>query len=223
MPLDAHTTLIACAGIQPELNALREKGYSFLVHYLGQGLHRTPGKMSGLIQEALDAMPPTDQRVVLGYGLCSMGILGVRARAQLIIPRQHDCISFYLQPDQLPVEAALRHHTYYLTPGWLRARKDPLTIVEEVYTPRVGREKAVWAMNRELRHYRFFVFVNTQVCDPRPLRRRTMENAEFFGKEYREVQSGLDYFKKLVTGPYTEPDFILLEPGEVLGQSAWGL
>jgi len=180
--------------------------------------------MAGIVQEALDAVPLVVERVILGYGLCSKGILGLASRGRsLVIPRQHDCVSFYLQSFPEADGANLRTHTYYLTPGWLTLRKDPLTTVEEIYSPRVGREKAVWAMNRELQHYQCFAFVDTGVCDPEPLRKRTMENAEFFGKEYREIRTALDYFRRLVTGPHSEPEFILLKPGEVLESSAWGL
>jgi len=70
---------------------------------------------------------------VLGYGLCSNGILGVQARGQdLIIPRCHDCISFFMgSPEAYRKDFDAHPGTYYLIPGWLSERKDPLGIIED--------------------------------------------------------------------------------------------
>ena len=65
--------------------------------YLPQGLHRTPGKMPAAIQEVVDVLPADTDTVILGYGLCSNGVVGVTARqAALVIPKVHDCIAVLL-------------------------------------------------------------------------------------------------------------------------------
>jgi hypothetical protein len=51
------------------------------------------------------------------------------------------------------------------------------------------------------------------------LRHRAMENASFFNKEYEEIKSSLDYFRRLLWGPRTRDNFILLESGETIEQS----
>jgi len=57
------------------------------IRYLDQGLHRTPNKMAALVQEQIDEAAHYAKRVVLGYGLCSNGIVGVEARRQgLLVP-----------------------------------------------------------------------------------------------------------------------------------------
>jgi hypothetical protein len=111
-----------------------------------------------------------------------------------------------------------RPGTYYLTPGWVAEKKDPLGIVEDDYAPRLGRETAEWAMHEELKHYSHITLINTGIGDLPALRARAMENARFFKKEYDEIQGSLEYFKKLLRGPYGEKDFLFIEPGQTITQ-----
>ncbi|MCB2194181.1 MAG: DUF1638 domain-containing protein, partial [Deltaproteobacteria bacterium] len=111
-----------------------------------------------------------------------------------------------------------RPGTYYLTPGWIIEKKDPLSIVEEDYMQRFDRETSVWVMEEELRHYTHIVLINTGVGDVKKPRERAMENARFFKKQYEEIQGNLDYFRKLVEGPYTDRDFFSLRPCQAVTQ-----
>ena len=57
--------------------------------YLEQALHRTPDKLLLRVQEKIDQVARSASRIVLGYGLCAKGVVGVTARAsELIIPRR---------------------------------------------------------------------------------------------------------------------------------------
>ena len=63
------------------------------------------------------------------------------------------------------------------------------------------------------------VLIDTGVADIAPLRKRALENARFFGMAFEEIEGkNLDYFVKLIKGPYDEKDFILLKPGQVVTQ-----
>jgi hypothetical protein len=218
---DERVVLIACRVMEPELEGLRKDRRHVEIRYLEQSLHRTPQKMAGRVQSLIDEVADTAGRIVLGYGLCSNGILGVRAHQQeLIIPRCHDCISFFLgSPEAYRKDFDAHPGTYYLTPGWLAERKDPLGIIEDDYVQRVGREMAVWAMKEELKHYRRIALINTGVADIEPLRKRARENADFFNMNYEEIEEiSLEYFVKLLDGPYTEAEFLRLKPGEAVTQ-----
>jgi hypothetical protein len=213
----ARVVLVACRVMEPELEGLRKDRNNVEVLYLEQSLHRTPQKMAGRVQDLIDQVSERADRIVLGYGLCSNGILGVQARKQdLLIPRCHDCISFFLgSPEAYQKDFDAHPGTYYLTPGWIAERKDPLGIIEDDYVRRVGREAAVWAMKEELKHYTRIALINTGVADIEPLRARARENAEFFNMAYEEIEGiSLEYFVKLMDGPYPETEFVRLKPGE---------
>ncbi|MFW6334737.1 MAG: DUF1638 domain-containing protein [Desulfosalsimonas sp.] len=210
--------VIACRVMEQELEAARCRGgdESIEIRYLDQNLHRTPEKMPQLIQAEIDKAAEYAERIVLGYGLCSNGVVGIRARNQRVfIPRAHDCITLLLGSRQAYFEAFKnRAGTYYLTPGWVAEEKDPLGMVEHEYGPKLGREEAEWGIREELKHYSHLVLIDTGTGDIESLRRRARANAEFLAKNYEEVKGSFSYLEKILFGPWNREDFVCLEPGE---------
>ena len=219
----ARRVVIACRVMEPELTSVLSEGGAGddvpEIIYLDQVLHRTPGKLLSLVQEKIDEAAQTASRIVLGYGLCSNGVVGVTARQQgLIIPRCHDCIGLFLgSPARYQEIFHSKPGTYYLTPGWLAEKKDPLGIIEE-QVPKYGRETARWVVEEELKHYTHIALINTGVEDIAPLRARAMENATALNKQYEEIPGSLDYFRELLFGPYSEEKFLRLRLGESFTQ-----
>jgi hypothetical protein len=213
--------VIACRVMEPELNQVIAEGNDDEVEiaYLDQSLHRTPTKLLDLLQAQVDRVADRASRIVLGYGLCSNGVVGVTARQQgLIIPRCHDCIALFLgSPAAYQEIFSQKPGTYYLTPGWIAEKKDPLGILAE-NMERFDRETAEWVMEEELKHYTHIALINTGVEDMAPLRERAMENAAVLRKQYTEIPGSLDYFRELVRGPYGEDKFLHLRPGEKFTQ-----
>ena len=216
----ADTVIVACRVMEPELECIRGQNPKVEIRYLDQGLHRTPNKMASLVQEQIDEATHYARQVVLGYGLCSNGIVGVAARKQvLLVPQCHDCIAFFMGSlDAYKKAFEERPGTYYLTPGWIIEGKDPLSIIEDDYMLRFDRETSVWVMEEELKHYTHIVLINTGVGNLEKPRERAVENARFFKKQYEEIQGNLDYFRKLVEGPYTDEDFFSLSPCQAVTQ-----
>jgi len=212
--------VIACRVMEPELKQILSEGEEDLdILYLDQSLHRTPAKLLGQLQEKIDQVSLTASRIVLGYGLCSNGVVGVMARQQeLLIPRCHDCIALFLgSPSRYQQLFREKPGTYYLTPGWVAEKKDPLGILEE-YVPRYGRETAQWVIEEELKHYTHIALIDTGVEEMAPIRERAMENAAVLKKQYEEIPGSLDYFRELLRGPYTEEKFLRLRLGEQFTQ-----
>lgn len=212
--------VIACRVMEPELTqVLAGAEEPVEVLYLDQSLHRTPTKMPGQLQEKIDQAAQTASRIVLGYGLCSNGVVGVTARQQgLIIPRCHDCIALFLgSPSRYQEIFSQKPGTYYLTPGWIAEKKDPLGILEE-NTAKFDRETAEWVMEEELKHYTHIALIDTGVEEMAPLRARAMENAEILKKQYTEIPGSLDYFREIVSGPYSEEKFLHLKPDQAFKQ-----
>ena len=68
--------------------------------WLEVGLHNTPKKMAAALQERVDALTEPSN-VIVGYGLCGSGPVGVRSRDHtLIFPRIHDCVAMFLGSHQ---------------------------------------------------------------------------------------------------------------------------
>ncbi len=215
--------VIACRVMEPELNHVLAEGgeadEEVEIVYLDQLLHRTPGKLLDLVQAKVDQVAQTASRIVLGYGLCSNGVVGITARQQgLIIPRCHDCIALFLgSPTRYQEVFRSKPGTYYLTPGWIGEQKDPLGIIEE-YVPKYGRDTARWLIEEELKHYTHIALINTGVGEIAPLRERAMENAATLNKQYDEITGSLDYFREILNGPYAEDKFLRVRLGEKVTQ-----
>jgi len=212
--------IIACRVMQPEIDALVGGRSGIDVHYLEQRLHDTPRRMPGLIQEQIDAVQSFAAQIVLGYGLCSNGIVGLKAPPQgLIIPRAHDCISFFLGSH----EAYEKHFhdkpgTFFLTPGWVAEGKDPLTYMRTTYVPRMGEQMAVWGVKEAFKNYTHITLIDNGLDDMTALRRIARENARFLDKQYEEIRTRPDFFRQIVFGPYPLEAFIHLKGGQTVAQ-----
>ncbi|MFP4475261.1 MAG: DUF1638 domain-containing protein [Desulfatibacillaceae bacterium] len=191
------------------------------MRYLDQNLHRTPDRLPGIIQEQIDDAAENAGMFVLGYGLCSGGIVGVSAPKQpLAIPRVHDCIALFLgSGEAYHREFSENPGTYYMTAGWVAEEQDPLGYMERDYVPRVGREDAEWALREELKHYSRIALVLTDTGDEQALRKRGEENARFLDKKFEVIKGSRAFFEKMLHGPYDEGDFVVLQPGEKVVQN----
>lgn len=222
IPMTGRRAVIACAIMKMELEAVADER-SVDLYYLDQGLHNTPQVMPLRIQEKIDELAPLNhERVSLGYGLCSNGILGVRGRTSpLTVPRCHDCIALFMGSNQRYRELfRQRPGTYYFTSGWLVEDGDPLGSVER-HTRRLGPKKAKRAMDLELANYTHFCFIDNGLGDRSAVKARTLENCRAFQKEYMEIQGDLTYFRHLVAAeiPEDESSFITLAPGSALNEA----
>jgi len=218
-----RSIIIACRVMEPELAHLlserNEADDGTDIIYLEQALHRTPDKLLIMVQEKIDQVAQSALRIVLGYGLCAKGIVGITARtSELIIPRCHDCIALFLgSPDRYMEFFRKKPGTYYLTSGWLADHQDPLGLIEE-HVPRYGRETAQWVIEEELKHYTHISLIDTGVEEMAQLRARAMENAAVLKKQYEEIPGSLAYFRELLRGPYPDEKFLRLGPGEKFTQ-----
>lgn len=210
--------VIACSVLKHELEAV--DGPGVCIEFLEQGLHRTPSKMPAAIQEIIDQAGEDVDYIVLGYGTCGSGIVGVKAgRQPLVIPRAHDCISFWLGS----AEAHRKEHekvpgTYYLTRGYIEEGQSPLGSYQE-YKERFGEETARWVINEEFKNYTRIALIDTGGYDLEEYRPHARANAEFLGLSYEEIEGSLDFFKKIISGQWDEKEFIILPPGEEFTQT----
>lgn len=209
--------IIACNIMKDEIIRFQVNGTSFV--FLEQSLHRTPQKMKGVIQEEIDKAEQWDgDYIILSYGLCSNGIVGVKSeRHSIVIPRVHDCIALFLGSWERYVEEHQREPgTYYLTRGWIEEGKSPLGIYGE-YCQRYGKETAEWVIREELKHYTRIALVDTGVHLLEIHREHAIENARFLHLRYEEIKGSLDFFKKMLQGSWGN-DFVILRPGEEVTQ-----
>lgn len=127
--------------------------------FLGYELHTRPKDMCPAIQARLDSLPAPSV-VLLGYGLCGNGVVGVRAGEHiLVIPRTHDCIAIFLGSFRAYEERFRKDPgTFYLNKGWLESGDGPLFDYQQ-YVRDYGEETANDLIDMLYRHYRRLCYV----------------------------------------------------------------
>ncbi|MEW5866646.1 MAG: DUF1638 domain-containing protein [Bacillota bacterium] len=218
--IEASRTGPAASSGTPDRPSL-DVSYTFLEH----GLHRTPGLMKDRIQEHIDSTSDSDL-VILGYGLCSNGVLGVRARrCPIVMPRVDDCIALFLgSREAYRREFTREPGTYYLTPGWINCGSDPLKTYHE-YSKKYDRETALWITREMMKNYTRVAYIETGASEERvktwapgtgisqaarePIgnggrvtdgdyRAYARDVAAFLGVRYEEIEGSLGFLKRLL-------------------------
>jgi hypothetical protein len=195
--------------MERELRQFRNGRMEF--KFLDYGLHRTPENMAKALQTEIDQVSDQNyEGIVLGYGLCSNGIVGVRSeRKTLIIPRIHDCITLFLGSFEMHrYQSSEYPGTYYLTPGWIDKGQTPMSKFED-YARSYGEEIARWVLHEEMKHYTRIAFIDSGVDNIEPYRKIAQQNAEFLKVSYEELKGSSKLFRTLLRGPW-EKDFLVL-------------
>jgi hypothetical protein len=213
------TVIIACRVMQEHLQQLLPEGTA--VTYLEITLHNTPKKLAAALQQEIDAIAQPSN-VIIGYGLCGNGLLGVKSGPHtLIIPRTHDCVAIFLGSHQRYVQRFFANpNTYYLTRGWLDAKDEPLQDYLD-YVRDYDEETADYLVEMKYRHYRKLCMVGYSQQELEECRPMAMRVAEFCAKrwnmEYEEVIGSTSLLEALIGMPARldseNSEFVVLQPG----------
>jgi len=119
-----HIKLIACEILFRELCAVVARSRNQVdLTFLPKALHDVgQSRMLARLQEELRQVDQSRyDAIVLGYALCSNGIVGLSAdRIPLVIPRAHDCITLFMGDKQRYLKYFYENPgTYFKTSGWI--------------------------------------------------------------------------------------------------------
>ena len=207
---EPRAKVIACATVIEELAPFMPEGMASQV--LDFGLHTRPGLLREALQAEIDASFDVDV-VLLGYGMCSRAVIGVRATdVTLVLPRVHDCIGLFLggqgaYTDQLRREPG----TYYLTKGWIAVGDSPFEQVKRL-AEKYGPERARRMVDLMLKHYTRLAFIDTGAYDLESYRDYARRTAAEFDLRFEEIEADAGLLRRLVAGPWDE-EVIVVPPG----------
>jgi hypothetical protein len=219
--------IVSCRVLQPliELCQCPDQGAASTI-FMDYGLHRTPERMREALQAEIDRIvePST---VIMGYGLCGNGLMGLQARQHtLIVPRADDCISLLLGSYQrYREEFSAEPGTYYLTRGWLESGSNPLSEYQRL-AEKYGQEDADWVIDEQYRNYRRLVLVASEQSELDACRPQAQAVADFcaarWGFRYEERIGSTDFIRELVThAPQlreSTENFLVIRPGGEIRQ-----
>jgi len=160
--------------------------------------------------------------VLLGYGLCGNGIVGVKAGPHvLVIPRTHDCIAIFLGSYQAYAERFRRDPgTFYLTKGWLESGDGPL-FDWQTFKAQYDEDTADYLVDMMYRHYRRICFVGFSEAELEQYRAQALEVATFcrerWNMTYEEVRGTDQMVARLLATPRRidqgSDEFVIISPG----------
>jgi len=209
-----RTKVVACATVIEEMLPLLPDGMTYKI--LDFGLHLTPDKLRDKLQETIDAARTEVDTVILGYGLCSMAVVGLRATdCTLIVPRVDDCIAIFLgSAAAYKAELNKEPGTYYLTKGWIEGNDTPFEEHKRL-VKQYGPERADRMTNLMLKHYTRLAFIDTGRHEQERYREYTCRAAVQFNLRYEEIPGSTVLIKKMLYGPWDD-DFVIARPGRTI-------
>jgi hypothetical protein len=210
----ARRHVIACATVIEEMRPHLPSGVPYEV--LDFGLHLNPQDLRRVLQEKIDEASQHAEVILLGYGLCSLAVVGLRATtATLVVSRSDDCIAIFLGScDAYKQQARKEPGTYYLTKGWIEVGDSPFSEHEKL-VEKYGEAKARRMMKLTLKNYTRLAFINTGDYNLESYRGYARRTSEKFGLRYEEIDGSPALVKKLIAGPWDD-EFVVVPPGETI-------
>ncbi len=210
----AKRRVVACATVIEEMLGWLPADVEHEV--LDFGLHLRPEKLREALQARIDDQSDGADVLLLGYGLCSMAVVGLQARkAHLVIPRTDDCIAIFLGSCAAYKEQSKKEPgTYYLTKGWIEVGDTPFEEHKKM-VEKYGEAKARRLTQILLKNYRRLAFINTGQYEIERFREYAQKTAESFDLRFEEIEGSPALVQKMVNGPWDD-EFLVVEPGQMV-------
>lgn len=227
--------LIACRVLFREISSLVWSSEHLIdVTWLQQGFHNTPDLLRTTLQAEIDAVEsgqdphtvdvshtPIDA-ILIGYGLCSNGILGVRSKKYpLVIPRGHDCITLLLGSKEKYREYFDSHHgVYWYTKGWIENSimpgQDRYNLIRNQYVAQYGEENADYLMEMEqgwFQEYEWATFIDWPRFNNEKEKTYARECAQFLGWNFDVQPGNHTLLSDFLNGNWDDGRFLIVPPG----------
>ena len=232
--------LIGCGVLAPDINYIaQKKGLNLKTNFLPGGLHNTPDVLRLRLQEAIDqaAADPRCCRIVVGYGVCGKGTIGIRApRVPLVFPRVHDCIALFMGSDHAYRKEFEKYPgTFYISAGWYMEKEAPgKKAAEKIWVgsesmgcrelkDKYGEEgggRIIDFFSSWHRNYQRAAFVDTGIGKNEKSAEHARKMAEKYNWKYESIAGNHSLLTRLLTEKVSDKEIVIIPPGHVTVFSA---
>lgn len=209
--------MLACTMIRKEIEvSLEATDYPWPIVWMEKGLHEFPDKLRGALQEEINKWDGKVTYIVMGYGLCGLGLIGLKAeKSILVIPKFDDCIRMLLSHEEnKPIRCNPR--TLYYTAGWM---EDDMSSVlsRRKYEEKYGEKKAKRILKVMLAGYTSVTLIDTGLYDIEAAKDKLSPDASYLELGTEVVPGSLRLFEKMLRCEW-DGEFIVTKPGEAVAE-----
>lgn len=207
--------VIACRVMIDEMRSFLPADVETEVFDISQ--HIRPKRLKEQLQAAIDRVDQDCDVILLGYGLCSNAVVGLRAqRARMVIPKMHDCIGVFLGSHRAYLEESAREPAFFLTHGYIHGYQSdgsgPMDEFDRV-ARRYGKERAEKIVGEMMRPYKRLVYIKTGDADEEGDRQYSQEMAARFNMRYEERLGTSELLRRMVEQNW-DGEFVVVDPGQ---------
>ncbi len=228
MSKDLLLKFIVCKALQREAYLCASRSVNVIdVVVLPQGLHNEPDKLRSRLKAEVGKTTDVQDRpynaILLGYGLCSNGIVDVSApEIPIVVARGHDCITLLLGSKEKYKSYFDSHRgIYWYSAGWiensLQPSKERYETTLEYYKQKYGEDNAEYLMQMEqnwFKEYSWATYIDWRLADSERYRQYTKECADYLNWNFDEIEGDSSLIQQMVDGNWSEDLFLVVNPGE---------
>ncbi|MDR1021091.1 MAG: DUF1638 domain-containing protein [Synergistaceae bacterium] len=231
--------MLACKVFFREISLIAATSGNYLdVTYIRQGLHRTPDLLQKALQGELDKIDAGDDvytynarygykerdfdAILLGYGLCSNGLLGLRSdKYPLVAPRIHDCIALFLGSHKAYQDYFDSHGgTFWYNASWIEnssfmPSEESAKALSAIYTERYGEESAQYLIEQEWPdNYECCAYIKWDELNFPQYEKYTEDAAAYLGASFDVVRGDSGMLRDFIEGRWDDERFLVTQPGQ---------